>query len=67
VRLIEGTGPNKTDGKPVFRALGIVSYDEAAGQYRMRAYNDGRYMEVELKLPESGKGFTWASRSGRPG
>lgn len=60
VLLIEGTGRNKTDSKPVFRALATVSYDDAAGRYRMRAYNDGRYMEVELKLAESGKGFTWS-------
>ncbi len=63
--LIEGTGRNKTDGKPVFRALATVSYDDAAGQYRMRAYNDGRYMETELKLPESGKGFAWGFTIGQ--
>jgi hypothetical protein len=59
VLLIEGTGRSTSDGKPVFRALATVSYDDAAGQYRMRAYNDGRYMETELKLPERGKGFAW--------
>jgi hypothetical protein len=56
---IEGTGRNKSDGKPVFRALGIVSYEEDTGTYRMRAYNDGRYLETELKLLDSGKGFSW--------
>ena len=30
---------NRTDGKPVFHALATVSYDEAARQYRMRAYS----------------------------
>ena len=58
VLLIEGTGRDK-DGKPVFRALGTVSYDEEAASYRLRAYNDGRYLETELKLAENGKGFTW--------
>ena len=64
VLLIEGAGRNKTDGKPVFRALATVSFDEEAGQYRMRAYNNGRYMDTELKLPESGKGFTWGFAMG---
>ena len=59
VLLIEGTGRNKSDGKTVFRALATVSYDEETGAYRMRAYNDGRYLETELKLADNGKGFTW--------
>jgi hypothetical protein len=25
----------------------------------MRAYNDGRYLETEVKLSENGKGITW--------
>jgi hypothetical protein len=25
----------------------------------MRAYNDGRYLETDLKLSENGKGMTW--------
>jgi hypothetical protein len=25
----------------------------------MRAYNDGRYMETEVKLADEGKGITW--------
>jgi len=26
----------------------------------MRAYNDGRYLETDLKLSEDGKGITWS-------
>src|SRR5262249_16668202 len=59
VLLIEGTGRNKSDGKAVFRALATVSWDEETGAYRMRAYNDGRYLETDLKLLDSGKGFSW--------
>ncbi|HYM12694.1 MAG TPA: hypothetical protein VEU62_18290 [Bryobacterales bacterium] len=59
ILLIEGTGRNKSDGKVVFRALATVSYDDGTGAYRMRAYNDGRYLETELKLAGNGKGFTW--------
>jgi hypothetical protein len=59
VLIIEGIGRNKTDGKVALQALGIVSYDDATGTYCMRAYNDGRYLETELKLADNGKGLTW--------
>jgi hypothetical protein len=59
ILMIEGVGRSKSDGKVALQALGIVSYDDDAGAYRMRAYNDGRYMETELKLAENGKGITW--------
>jgi hypothetical protein len=36
-----------------------LSYEDETGAYRMRAYNDGRYLETELKLAEDGKGITW--------
>ena len=57
--LIEGRGDSKPDGKPFLSALAIVSYDDEAGVYRMRAYNDGRYMEAEWKLAADGKGASW--------
>jgi hypothetical protein len=56
VLLIEGTGRNKSDGEVVFRALATVSYDDAAGVYRIRAHNDGRFIDTELKLVAD-KGF----------
>ena len=59
VLMIEGIGRNKTDGKVTLQALGVVSYDDEAGTYHMRAYNDGRYLETELKLADNGKGITW--------
>jgi hypothetical protein len=40
------------------KTLGIVSYDDEAGAYHRRAYNDGRYLETELKLADNGKGIT---------
>jgi hypothetical protein len=57
--LIEGIGCNKADGKAVLKALGIISYDDEAGSYHMRAFNDGRYLETEVKLAEDGKGMSW--------
>ncbi|MGA7927031.1 MAG: hypothetical protein WCA20_13700 [Candidatus Sulfotelmatobacter sp.] len=59
ILIIEGIGRTKIDGKVALQALGIVSYDDATGTYRMRAYNDGRYLETDLKLSENGKGITW--------
>jgi len=33
--------------------------------YRMRAFNDGRFMETEVKLLENGKGITWGFAAGQ--
>lgn len=57
--LLEGVGRKQADGKPVLQALGIVSFDDAALTYHMRAYNDGRYLETEVKLTDDGRGMTW--------
>lgn len=57
--LIEGIGRDKTDGAPVLQALGIISYDDAAGAYRMRAFNDGRFLETVVKLSGDGLSLTW--------
>jgi hypothetical protein len=59
ILMIEGIGKTKTDGKVALQALGIVSYDDEGGTYRMRAYNDGSYLETDLNLSENGKGITW--------
>ncbi|MGA8231669.1 MAG: hypothetical protein WB795_09325 [Candidatus Acidiferrales bacterium] len=60
VLMIEGIGRSKTDAKVALQALGVVLYDDDTGTYHMRAYNDGRYLETELKLADNGEGFTWA-------
>jgi len=60
--LIEGTGRNRDSGDVVFNAFAIVSYDESAGTYRFRAYNDGHYLDTELKVPENG--FEWGYKAG---
>jgi hypothetical protein len=59
ILLIEGVGRTKADGKPILQALGIVCYDDESGTYRMRAFNDGRFLETELKVLDNGKGITW--------
>ncbi len=59
ILIIEGIGRTKSDGKIALQALALVSFDDEAGAYRMRAYNDGRYLETELKLADDGKGLMW--------
>lgn len=56
---IEGIGRNKPDNKPVLQALGIISFDDETGTYHMRAFNDGRFLETDVKLLEDGKSLTW--------
>jgi len=58
VLTIEGRGLS-IDGTPVLQAFGIVSFDDAQGVYRMRAFNDGRWLETEVRLLEEGEGITW--------
>jgi hypothetical protein len=64
VLLIEGVG-RTADGKPALQALGIVSYDDESGTYHMRAFNDGRFLETEVKLLDEGKGMTWGFALGQ--
>ena len=59
VLLIEGVGRSKVDGKLAIQALGVISYDDESRTYRMRAFNDGRFLETEVKLLDNGKGVTW--------
>jgi len=60
---IEGVG--RVDGKPALQALGIVSYDDESRTYHMRAFNDGRFLETEVKLLDEGKGMTWGFTLGQ--
>lgn len=61
---VEANGRNKADNTVVRQALGIVSYDDSVGAYRMRTYNDGRYLETDLKVLDAGNGFTWGFKIG---
>ncbi len=62
VLLIEGTGRNPDSGEVMFRALATVAYDDAAGVYHFRAYNEGSYLDAELKVLD--KGFEWGYKAG---
>ena len=63
VLLIEGTGRNPDTAEVMFNALATISYDETAKAYRFRAYNNGRYLDTDLKVPENG--FEWSYTAGR--
>jgi hypothetical protein len=62
VLLIEGTGRNRENGEVMFRALATVAYDDAAGVYHFRAYNDGSYLDTGLRVPD--RGFEWGYKAG---
>ncbi len=64
VLTIEGIGRSLSDNKPVLRALGIISYDDNTETYHLRAFNDGRFLESEVKLLADGKGLTWGFNFG---
>ena len=59
ILVIEGVGRTKSTRAPVLQAFGIISYDDVGQTYLMRAFNDGRFLEAEIKLLEEGKGMTW--------
>jgi hypothetical protein len=65
ILLIEGVGRAATEGKPVLQALGVVTFDDESGTYRMRAFNDGRFLETEVNLLDDGKGITWGFALGQ--
>jgi hypothetical protein len=56
---IEGVGRTKTDARPALQALGLISFDDDAGTYRMRAFNDGRWLETEVKLADGENSISW--------
>jgi len=55
---IEGVGRSK-DGTAVLQAFGVISYDDEVRAYRMRAFNDGRFLETEVQLSKHGPGLQW--------
>jgi hypothetical protein len=62
---IEGIGRTMADNKPALEALGIISFDDETGTYCMRAFNDGRFLETDVKLLADGKSLTWSFALGQ--
>jgi hypothetical protein len=42
------------------QALGLITFDDVAGVYRGRGYNDGRWLEGEIKLLDDAKSLSWS-------
>ncbi len=59
VLMIEAFGRTKPDGKVALQALGLITFDDLARAYQMRAYNDGRWLETDIKLLDDGKSLSW--------
>jgi hypothetical protein len=59
ILTIEGVGRTVSGGQTLLQAFGIISYDDERGTYSLRAFNDGRFLETEVKLLDQGKGMTW--------
>ena len=59
VLVIEGVGRTKAEGKLALQALGLISFDDETGTYKMRAFNDGRWLETEVKLADGGDSISW--------
>jgi hypothetical protein len=59
ILVIEGVGRTATESTPLLQALGVISYDDENAIYRMRAFNDGHFLESEVKLLDDGKGMKW--------
>ncbi len=56
---IEGVGRTKADGTLSLQALGLISFDDETGTYSMRAFNDGRWLETEVKIADGGNSVSW--------
>lgn len=59
VLMIEGVGRNKADGTLVLQALGLISFEDETCAYSMRAFNDGRWLESEVRLLEGANSISW--------
>jgi hypothetical protein len=65
ILVIEGVGRTKSDGHSVLQALGVISFDDETATYRIRAFNDGRFLESEVKLVDQDKAVTWGFALGQ--
>jgi len=57
--VIEGTGRDRTSANHVLQALGVISYDDERRTHRMRAFNDGRWLESDVTVLEPGRAIGW--------
>jgi len=65
ILVIEGIGRTKSDGHSVLQALGVISFDDETATYRMRAFNDGRFLESEVTLLDRDNAISWGFAVGQ--
>jgi hypothetical protein len=65
ILVIEGVGRTKSDEQSVLQALGVISFDDETATYRIRAFNDGRFLESEVTLLGQGKAISWGFALGQ--
>jgi hypothetical protein len=64
VLLVEGVGTSRSTSKVVHQALGLISYNEATGQYRVVAYRQGgQSVDAKAKFLDDGS-FQWGFDAG---
>jgi hypothetical protein len=61
VLLVEGKSTS-ADGKAQFGALATIAFDDATRTFRIRAYNNGHYVDTELSVLADG--FSWSFPAG---
>jgi len=65
ILVIEGVGRTQSDGHSVLQALAVISFDDEAATYRMRAFNDGRFLESDVTLLDRDKAISWGFAVGQ--
>lgn len=65
ILVIEGVGRTKSDEQSVLQALGVISFDDETETYRIRAFNDGRFLESEVALLGQDKAISWGFALGQ--
>jgi hypothetical protein len=65
ILVIEGVGRTKSDSHSVLQAFGIISFDDETATYRIRAFNDGRFLESEVKLLDQDNAISWGFALGQ--
>lgn len=57
--VIEGVGRSKSDSLLALQAFGLISFDHESTTYTMRACNDGRFLESEVRLLDEPNAISW--------
>ena len=65
ILVIEGVARTQPDGHSVLQALGVISFDDETATYRIRAFNDGRFLESEVKLLDQDNAISWGFALGQ--